>query len=265
VKKPQICSSKEDKKETAERMLSTDGLIVTTSWDDGTITDLKLAALLEKYGIKGTFYIPKSYPDNLLPKKDIVALDRKFEIGAHSVSQPYLAKIPLSEAKREIEDSKTYLEDLLGHSVSMFCYPRGSYNEEIKKMVKDSGFMAARACDLGGFNLPQDPYQWHITLFASNGSPLMALKIWWKSRLWRVSALLDWESRAKLLFDLALEKGGVYHIWGHSAEIETNNEWDKLERVLKHFSNREGVKYMTNGEVIRDWRKGNLLGEHKVG
>lgn len=233
-----------------KNMLTKNHLMVTTSWDDGQKTDLKLAEMLEKYSIRGTFYIPKSYPDNLLPKKDIIALDRKFEIGAHSVSHPNLTKVSLAEAKREIEESKTYLEDLLGHSISMFCYPNGRYNEEIKKMVKDARFIAARTCDPGGFNLPQDPYQWYVTLFASNGSPLMALKIWWKFHLWKVSSLLDWESRAKLLFDLALQKGGVYHIYGHSAELERDNEWDKLERVLKYFSNREGAKYVTNGEVI---------------
>ena len=225
--------------------------MVTTSWDDGTITDLKLAELLEKYSIKGTFYIPKSFLDNLLPKKDIIALDEKFEIGAHSVSQPHLTKVSLSEAKMEIEDSKTYLEDLLGHSVPMFCYPRGSYNEAIKKMVKDAGFIGARTCEPGGLSLPRDPYHWHITLLASNDSPFMALNICRQFALWKVSALLNWESRAKLLLDLALEKGGVYHIYGHSEEFERNNSWDKLERVLKYLSNREGVKYMTNGKVIR--------------
>lgn len=231
-------------------MLAKDNLIVTTSWDDGTITDLKLAELLEKYGIKGTFYILK-FISNPLPKKDIVAIDRKFEVGAHSMSHPDLTRVSALVAKRQIEDAKKYLEDLLGHSVSMFCYPYGRYNETIKKMVKDSGFIAARTCDLGGFNLPGDPYQGCITFFASNGSPLMALKIWLRFRLWKISALIDWENRAKSLFDLALQKGGIYHIYGHSAEFERNNEWDKLERVLNYISRREGVKYMTNGELFQ--------------
>ncbi len=126
-------------------MLSKDNLIVTTSWDDGTITDLKLAELLEKYGVKGTFYIPK-FIENPLQKTDIVAIDKKFEIGAHTLDQPDLTKVSLAEAKRQIMSSKTYLEDLLGHGTSMFCYPSGKYNDTIKKIVKDSGFIAARTC-----------------------------------------------------------------------------------------------------------------------
>lgn len=226
-------------------------LIVTTSWDDGTITDLKLAELLEKYGIKGTLYIPKFREGTPLREKDIMVLDKKFEIGAHSMTQPDLTKVSSAEAKREIEDSKAYLEDLLGHNISMFAYPYGRYDEKVTKMVKEAGFIAARTCDPGGFNLPQDPYQWHVTLIASNGSPLMALRIWWRFHLWKPSSLLDWESRAKSLFDLALEEGGIYHIYGHSAEFEENNTWDKLERVLDYISCKEGVQYTVNGEIFR--------------
>jgi len=226
-------------------------LIVTTSWDDGTITDLRLAELLEKYGIKGTFYIATSFLDNPLSKKAILALDKKVEIAAHTISHPDLTKVSLLEAEKEIKDSKTYLEDLLGHSISVFCFPYGRYNDTIKKIVKDAGFIGARTCQTGGFNLPQDPYQWHITLLASNGSPLMALKICRQFNLWKVSALLNWESRARLLFDLALQRKGIYHIYGHSAEFEENNEWDKLEEVLDYISNREGTQYLTNGKIFQ--------------
>ena len=227
-------------------------LVVTTSWDDGTVTDLKLAELMDKYGIKGTFYISRVHLDNLMPEPDIVAIGRQFECGAHTLNHPDLTQVPPPEAKREIEDSKAYLEDLLGHAVPLFCYPNGKYNETVKKLVKDCGFIAARTCDHRGFRLPEDPYKWHVTLYASDGSPLEALKTWLRFRLWKVQALLDWESRAKLLFDLASE-GGVYHIYGHSAGFEKRNEWDRLERVFSYISRREGVRYLTNGEIFESY------------
>ena len=92
-------------------------LIITTSWDDGSVLDLKLAELLEKYSIKGTFNIPKAYLDNPLQQKDIEDIDRKFEIGAHTLTHADLTAISLTEARKEIEGSKAYLEDLLGHSI----------------------------------------------------------------------------------------------------------------------------------------------------
>jgi len=232
-------------------MVAKGNLIVTTSWDDGTITDLRLAELLDKHGIQGTFYVSRTPKHNLLQPGDISTIDKKFEIGAHTINHPDLTEATSPQVESEIKDSKTYLEDLLGHPVPMFCYPYGRYNDDLKEMVKSHGFIGARTCDPCGLSLPRDPYQWHITLFASNGSPLMALKIWWRFHLWQISALLDWETRAKLLFDLALQKGGVYHIYGHSAELEANGEWDRLERVLNYMSKREGVQYLTNGKILQ--------------
>lgn len=224
-------------------------LIVTTSWDDGSISDLKLAELLEQYGVKGTFYIPRFYPSSSLQKKHLRMIDEKFEVGAHTLNHVDLPLMQLKDAKREIEGSKTYLEELLGHRINMFCYPKGRYNRHIKKLVSCAGFVAARTCNFGDFNLPGDPYEWHITLHASNGSPLITLKTWLGSRI-SVRSLADWEDRAKLLFDLALQKGGIFHLWGHSWEIEKNNELLKLERVLRYISEPKDACYMSNGDVF---------------
>jgi peptidoglycan/xylan/chitin deacetylase (PgdA/CDA1 family) len=223
-------------------------LIVTTSWDDGQKIDLKLAKLLTKYGVKGTFYITKSYHDPL-EKEDVVKIDKEHEIGAHTLNHVDLTNIPISEARSEIKGSKEYLEGLIGHDVMMFCYPWGRYNDDIKKILNDAGFIGARTCNHGDFDMPKDPYEWHISLHTSNGSPRMTFKIWRINRL-SIKSLLDWEIRAKELFDMALEKGGIYHLWGHGYEFEKKNEWDKLERVLEYISNRDGVEYMTNGEII---------------
>ena len=104
---------------------------VTTSWDDGSIFDLKIAELLNKYGVKGTFYIPKVLFAHPLDKHDILSLDKQFEVGAHTLNHVDLTRASLSEAKMEIEGSKAYLEDLLGHNVPMFCYPSGKFNQDI--------------------------------------------------------------------------------------------------------------------------------------
>ncbi len=225
-------------------------LIVTTSWDDGSKFDLKLARLLEKYSIKGTFYIPQTYLDNPLKENEIRILDKGHEVGSHTLSHVVLTHVSLEEARRQIDGSKRYLEELLGHHKYVLCYPKGCYNDDIKEMVKDCGFIAARTCQHGGFNLPEDPYEWQITLHASNGSPQMTFNIWRINHL-SLKSLIDWETRAKELFDLALRMGGVYHLWGHSWEFERNHTWDKLERVLSYISNRDGVRYMTNGEIFR--------------
>ena len=224
--------------------------IVTTSWDDGHKLDIKLARLLEKYGIKGTFYISPFYLKNKLTKEEIREISKSHEIGAHTLTHADLTSIPIDKAEKEIKYSKSYLENVLNHEVNMFCYPKGKYNQKIKGIVKKSGFLGARTCNVGDFDLPIDPYEWRITLHASNSSPLMTLRTWIQSKI-SVKALLDWENRAKLLFDKFLDSGGIYHLYGHSWEIEQNNEWPKLKRVLQYISNRSYVEYMTNGEIMQ--------------
>src|SRR5207237_6708341 len=69
-------------------------IYVTTSWDDGHKLDVRLAALLKKYGIKGTFYIcpqDQEFKDeDLLSPQDILSISQDFEIGGHTITHPHL-------------------------------------------------------------------------------------------------------------------------------------------------------------------------------
>ena len=224
-------------------------LIVTTSWDDGNILDRKVADLLAKYKVKGTFYVPQIlYPESL-ENHHLLEIDRYCEIGAHTFHHKDLTKISPIESKREIEDSKIYLEEILGRKLQMFSYPDGKHNSTIRRIVRDAGFIAARTCESGFLGFPPDPYWWKITLQASNGSPLQTLRLAIAYHL-PVPSLSDWEIRAKLLFDRALQTGGIYHIYGHALEFEDNQDWGKFERVLEYIHDRDSISYMTNGEIF---------------
>ena len=225
-------------------------LMVTTSWDDGQESDVRLAGLLTKYHMKGTFYVTKDYLKPLSEEK-IIEISHHHEIGAHTLTHPTLTEITHEEAEKEITGSKKYLENIVNRPVTMFCYPKGKYNEGIKQVIKNCGFVAARTCLSGDFNGGIDPFEWHITLHASNGSPRVTFNLWKKNHL-SIKSLFDWEIRAKMLFDLALQIGGVYHIWGHSWEFEEKNEWEKIERVFNYISNRKNVLYTTNSQIFLD-------------
>jgi len=51
------------------------------------------------------------------------------------------------------------------------------------------------------------------------------------------------------MFDRVMATGGVYHLWGHSWEIEERGEWERLERVLSYIGRHEGVSYVSNSEL----------------
>jgi peptidoglycan/xylan/chitin deacetylase (PgdA/CDA1 family) len=67
------------------------------------------------------------------------------EIGAHSVSHPFLPEQPLSVQREEIHGSKAQLERFLDSPITSFAYPHGEYSSKILSMVKEAGFSCACA------------------------------------------------------------------------------------------------------------------------
>ena len=81
-------------------------VIVTTSWDDGHKRDIRLASLLRKYGVGGTFYIcPETHEfpaAERLTSDEIRELAGEFEIGAHTMTHPHLSRLDADAAREEL-------------------------------------------------------------------------------------------------------------------------------------------------------------------
>jgi peptidoglycan/xylan/chitin deacetylase (PgdA/CDA1 family) len=108
-------------------------MIITTSWDDGHPLDFKVAELLSKYDLKGTFYIPQNNPEHrILDKKGIKTLSQIYEIGGHTLNHVNLLDVDLVRGENEIRGCKLWLEDALGKQIKAFCYPRGKFNKDYK-------------------------------------------------------------------------------------------------------------------------------------
>ncbi|MEX0616720.1 MAG: polysaccharide deacetylase family protein [Candidatus Woykebacteria bacterium] len=230
-------------------------VIVTTSWDDGHVLDLKLAKLLKKYNIFGTFYIsPKNIEHekkDLLSNRDILNISKDFEIGAHTLTHPHLTKISLKEAEEEIIESKEYLEKIISKKVHSFCYPYGDFDSNVKKLVESAGFKIARTTKRYEFKTSLDLFSLPTTFHTYNHfSDIHHILNFSRSRPDRLFKYIDWEYLAMDLFDYALVNKTTFHLWGHSWEIEKYNAWDKLEKVLQYISKRDDVTYVTNSELI---------------
>lgn len=89
--------------------------------------------------------------------------DAGMEIGAHTVTHPILARIPLEEARREIEGSRDDLEALLGKTPTLFAYPNGKpgydFTGEHAKLVLEAGFSAAVSTAWGTAGPADDLFQ----------------------------------------------------------------------------------------------------------
>lgn len=62
------------------------------------------------------------------------------DIGSHTLTHPRLTEVPLVEAKREIFESKSHIENKLGEKITSFCYPDGYFSKEIIHLVKNAGY-----------------------------------------------------------------------------------------------------------------------------
>jgi peptidoglycan/xylan/chitin deacetylase (PgdA/CDA1 family) len=82
----------------------------------------------------------------MMTLSQLAASDRwGIEIGAHSDTHAQLDLLAEKSALREIESSKAFLEDALGHRVRSFAYPHGYYDERIAAIVRQAGFDSACA------------------------------------------------------------------------------------------------------------------------
>lgn len=245
---------------SGERTRNADGsakprVVVTTSWDDGHRLDSRLAEFLAEYQLPGTFYVsPRDAefdPRDRLDDSEVVCLAQGFEIGAHTLTHPRLTRLDESAAQSEIADSKAYLEDITGRPVNSFCYPYGLFSPEHVQIVHSAGFRYARTVQRFSKGAGADPLQAPTTVHAYSHlidiPQAIAYSKFNPVTAWDVYS--HWDRLAEHLFDEVLTKGGVFHLWGHSWEIDKNKDWSALRRVFDYISHRSGVAYVVNGDL----------------
>jgi peptidoglycan/xylan/chitin deacetylase (PgdA/CDA1 family) len=234
--------------------------IVTTSWDDGDFTDLKLAELLQSRGVCGTFYIPINYRKRPLDHSQLRGLASEgFEIGAHGLSHKSLSRLPPLDLIREIGPCKPILEDIIGREVRMFCYPRGHYDASVVRALQEAGYWGARTVRMLATRQAFDPFEMPTTLQIYPHPSFTYLKN--AASAWRLEGLRtcllqmprlgSWLELGKRLFDAVLEHGGIWHLYGHSWEVERLGLWDDLREILDYVGRRDGVSYVPNCTLVR--------------
>jgi peptidoglycan/xylan/chitin deacetylase (PgdA/CDA1 family) len=220
--------------------------LLTTSWDDGHPLDLRVAELLMKYSLPGTFYVPLRNSRPTMSPGQIRELAASFEIGAHTLNHVSLTALSENEARREIEDSKRQLEDLLGKPCSVFCFPGGRYRDVHLRMVRDAGFSGARTVELlslqrprivSGISLIPTTIQAHPhRAGAYFRNALKRFGFGTLRTLLRGRHAKNWPEFARVLLQRAETGGGVFHLWGHSWEIEEMGQWHALSQTLARLS-----------------------------
>jgi len=229
---------------------------VVTSWDDADIFTPKLARLLENYALKATFFVPiESTKHGRLSKEELVNLSDAYEIGSHSITHSNLTKVPQAVLRKEVIESKRVLEHMIDTEISCFCYPEGFANDVVKNEVKNAGYLAARTAKIYRVDEIKDWFKVPTAIQARRQTRL-TLSILALSRINMALAPVllqsrNWIELAKKLFDICLNRGGVFHLWGHAWEIEQEDGWGSLEDFFSYLSYRKGVFYLSLGEYAR--------------
>jgi peptidoglycan/xylan/chitin deacetylase (PgdA/CDA1 family) len=234
---------------------------VSTSWDDGDPCDLRLAEALAKRSLPATFYVPLWNQEGrsvlgAAGLRDLASLG--FEIGAHTVSHRVLRRLSSWDLFDEVMGSKRLLEEELGKEVKMFCYPRGRYDERVVHCVIQVGFKGARTTRMLTQGLEFNPYEMPTSLQAfphrsltylknlGRRKDMQGIRRYFKDYL----RCENWMELGKKLFLEVMEQGGIWHLYGHSWEIEKFDLWDQLNDLLAFVSGRSDVIYASNSAVL---------------
>lgn len=215
--------------------------IVTTSWDDGHPLDRKLAELLDRTGMQGTFYIPLRNAERpVLDPGGVRDIGTRFEVGGHTWNHVRLPGLSRTRLRSEVVDAKRKLEDLLGDRVSAFCYPGGRASRAAREMVAHAGFQMGRTTAAFRVDDVKHPYALPVTMQAYPHSAMTHLRhavregnVVGARRIIALSRRrMSWVNLALVELERVMKNGGWWHLWGHSWEIEELGAWRDLEVAL---------------------------------
>jgi len=100
------------------------------------------------------------------------------EIGSHTLSHPFLTRVPLRQAREEISVSKKKLEDQFGVPLEHFCYPYGDSNPVIRDLVSAAGYRTACTTEFGVNDAGVNPFSLKRVTARYRSRNWSSLKAW---------------------------------------------------------------------------------------
>ena len=110
------------------------------------------------------------------------------------------------------------------------AYPFGTYNDTVVDIARACGIRYSRTVErTGNFGLPEEPLTLNPTCH-HNDADVMDL----------INRFLASDS----------EEPQLFYLWGHSYEFDVDQNWDRMEEILKKLSGHDEIFYGTNREVL---------------
>jgi peptidoglycan/xylan/chitin deacetylase (PgdA/CDA1 family) len=137
------------------------GGIAVLTFDDGGRDGLTtVAPLLERLGVRGTFYVcPGGFGNRserlgeagaIMTADEAAALHAGgMEIASHTISHRNVLELSDDDLIAEFRDSRAAVEAITGQPCLTLAYPSGRHDARVERAAVDAGYEVAFACRLG--------------------------------------------------------------------------------------------------------------------
>lgn len=109
--------------------------------------------ILKQYHMKATVYVVSDFLDtpNYMSGDQVreIAKSGLVEIASHTLRHMNVSTLSVEKARKEIQESKTRLEALIGKNVRNFAYPYGAFTPVTAKIVEEAGYRTAASVVTG--------------------------------------------------------------------------------------------------------------------
>ncbi len=223
--------------------------LLTFSFDDGVCQDERFINILNEFSLKATFNLNSEFlgDDGFLmidgkkinhkkisPER-VKDIYKGHEIAAHTLTHPLLTKESDEEIIRQVENDRKNLSQLAGYEVRGFAYPCGGINcdERVARIIKaNTGVEYARTIMHSySFDLQEDMYLFKPTASLTKD----------KAQIIKL---------AEDFINLRTNDIKLFYIWGHSYELDINDDWDFFREFCRLISGKDDILYCTNIEAF---------------
>ena len=217
--------------------------VITLSYDDAVVQDIRLIEIMNKYGLRGTFnvnsgmYLPedavrKRFHGRLkLSEAKELYMNSGHEIAVHAFNHPFLENLDDLEIIYQIIEDKKSIEQNYGVIARGMAYPYGTYSEKVISVLKKCEIAYARTVNSTyGFNLPQNWLELHPTCHHKYDGLQDLIKEF-------IETPRPWGNAE------------MFYLWGHSYEFDNDNNWEVIERFAQYAGGRDDIWYATNIEI----------------
>ena len=217
--------------------------VITLSYDDGVVQDIRLVEILNRHGIKATFnintglYTPEDQPSTSLYRRMTLSesqalyTDSGHELAVHGYTHPFMNRLSSPALVNELMEDRRNIAAQYGMLARGLAYPYNAYSAEVLEAARVCGICYGRTVqDTCNFWFPENWLTWHPTCHHNNPRFTELTEEF-------VGCTVPWHECR------------LFYVWGHSYEFDEKDNWEVIEQFAQTVGDKEDVWYATNIEI----------------